>query len=349
MKPRDPENSIEDKAQDWFLCLTSGNPSAKELSEFKIWREADPRHWLAFEEIRNLWKDLDDLKSAFEPRNPVMIMGSGRSRKTRQYIGSNSYTNSKRKQNAFFSQRRQAFLSLAAVCLVLFFVAIDVLNFLAADYRTGVGKQSKITLEDGSSVYLNTDTAISVNYSSNQREIALLHGEALFEVTKDSARPFSVLSHKGRTTALGTKFSIRDFGNSSTVTLVEGIVQVSVTPPKAGDNTESNDTSNVTLNPGQQLNYKDDGALSSVKQTTPASATAWRKGSIVIEEMSLPMAVKEIERYFPGKIFLLADSSLLEPVTARLSLKTLHNGLEALAATHGLRVKQVTDFLLIVH
>src|SRR5690606_7984015 len=62
----------------------------------------------------------------------------------------------------------------------------------AASYVTAVGEQSTIELEDGSTITLNTNTAISVLYSTTERQINLERGEALFTVESDRTRPFRV-------------------------------------------------------------------------------------------------------------------------------------------------------------
>ena len=76
--------------------------------------------------------------------------------------------------------------------------------------------------------------------------------------------------------------------------------------------------------------------------------TAWRDGVVAVEGLAFERALAEIDRYRPGRILLWTDGSALEPVTLRLSIAALDEGLDALAATHGLTVTRVTDYLVIL-
>src|SRR3546814_11445478 len=62
----------------------------------------------------------------------------------------------------------------------------------AVAYATDLGEQRTERLPDGTRIILNTQTAVEVRYSRQRREIALQHGEAMFEVAHDAARPFVV-------------------------------------------------------------------------------------------------------------------------------------------------------------
>src|SRR3546814_10885657 len=93
-------------------------------------------------------------------------------------------------------------------------------------YATDLGEQRTERLPDGTRIILNTQTAVAVRYSRQRREIALQHGEAMFEVAHDAARPFVVATGDGSVTALGTRFQVRNEGAGAIVTLLEGSVEV---------------------------------------------------------------------------------------------------------------------------
>ncbi|MFT6408163.1 MAG: transmembrane sensor [Arenicella sp.] len=60
-------------------------------------------------------------------------------------------------------------------------------------FKTKIGQQLELTLDDGSVATLNTDSQIVVSFSKQQRVIRLLQGEAHFNVFKDPTRPLKVL------------------------------------------------------------------------------------------------------------------------------------------------------------
>jgi hypothetical protein len=72
------------------------------------------------------------------------------------------------------------------------------------------GVKSNLTLQDGSKVILNSGSSLRYikNFEEHQRELELI-GEAYFEVSKDSLRPFKVRTGAITTKALGTSFNIK--------------------------------------------------------------------------------------------------------------------------------------------
>ena len=66
------------------------------------------------------------------------------------------------------------------------------------------------TLEDGSVVEsLNRGAEIAVNFTPGERRVALLKGEANFEVAKNKERPFIVSAGGVDVRAVGTAFNVR--------------------------------------------------------------------------------------------------------------------------------------------
>ncbi len=319
----DPRDAVDAAAQDWFLRLEGDDGDAAAQAEFRAWLAADPRHKAAYDEVQAAWNAAGELASAFAIDDEVATVTPMRRRRL---------------------TRQTAVGGLLAACLALFVAgaALDLPTALRADHATAAGEQRRVALPDGSTALLNTDTAIAVDYSTTGRRISLLKGEALFLVAKDKSRPFDVLALGGRARALGTVYAVRDGGDTAEVTVAEGTVRVSA--PLAVDGESA-----VTLRTGDRVSYRPGEAPGAVGHIDgEAPQLAWRRGMIVLDGMPFARAVAEIDRYRPGKVLLLADATKLEPVTARLSLKALDGGIRALAATHGLHVTQVTDYLLIM-
>ena len=64
-------------------------------------------------------------------------------------------------------------------------------------------------LADGSVLYLNTDTAVTIRYSRTERLVVLKSGQAGFEVAHDPNRPFRVFAGPAEAVAHGTEFDVR--------------------------------------------------------------------------------------------------------------------------------------------
>ncbi|MCF3630926.1 FecR domain-containing protein [Thalassospiraceae bacterium LMO-SO8] len=291
---------------------------------FDAWLAVAPRHRLAYDEVAALWRELAPLDPALSP--PQAGWHSPRS------------ANDNR-------TRHRVLGSLIAACLALFMVgaAWDLPLRLRADRITAAGEQAEVTLSDGTVAFLNTDTAIAVDFSGPDRRVTLLKGEAFFQVAKNPARPFDVEAVGGRARAVGTAYAVRDMDDSARVTVTEGTVRVT-SPMRDGAHGE------VILTPGERVSYRRGGAPGTVQRIHggETSALAWRRGVIVLDGAPLDQAFAEIDRYLPGRILLLADAAKLQPVTARLAITSLDGGIRALAATHGLKVTQVTRYLMII-
>lgn len=119
--------------------------------------------------------------------------------------------------------------AIAAVTLLVF-GGVGVSGYwawFANMYRTRVGEQRVIRLDDGSRVSLNSDTRLEIKFSRDQRWVSLSRGEAYFEVAHNPNRPFVVSAGRHDVTAVGTTFLVRYDADITAVTLVEGKVIVS--------------------------------------------------------------------------------------------------------------------------
>ncbi|WP_206483777.1 FecR domain-containing protein [Thalassotalea sp. G2M2-11] len=185
-------------------------------------------------------------------------------------------------------------------------------------YMTNTGEIKTITLFDGSTITLNTQTKVQVQYTTVHRHIDLLYGEAQFDVEKDASRPFTVTSGTKSFTALGTIFNIQK-NNSTDMELVvsEGKVLIS----EANYSAQQLATlihSEVTKFDSQQIIQQ--GEKSIIEDTVQlATATlsnkqsdkelAWQQGMLVFSGETLVQALNEISRYSDVE-FVLVDEAI---------------------------------------
>lgn len=316
-------------ARQWIIRLASGEMTAEELHQFKMWLAEDSSHQLAFEQERKFWHQLEGLEGAavWEHTGPERKILPGSHR-------------------AFLrSPPRRLVIAggLAAACLALILVYQDIKMLWLADHSTSVGGQQTVTLPDGSLAHLNTDTAIAVTYSTNERRIDLLRGEAFFEVVHKRWRPFRVMAQSGVSQAIGTAFVVHAQGLSTMVTVMEGTVAVSSAPGRPDQ-----DAATVALQKGERTVYRPRERPGAVERVDAESAVAWVKGNIVISGLPFDQAMAEIDRYKPGRIILLADLARTKPVSGRFTLAGIDEAITAFAATQGLTVIRVTDYLLFI-
>lgn len=167
-------------------------------------------------------------------------------------------------------------------------VAVGItLLFLRTDgVSTVVGEQRTLTLQDGSRVYLNTNSRAVVRFDRQARRVELEKGEALFEVAQNAALPFIVTAGDRQVRALGTAFVVRRDPQQLAVTLVEGKVAVS------GNSSQEI----ATLDPGQRVTFAS-GQPPRIDRPRLEKITAWQHGQVSLDNTTLADAVSEMNRY----------------------------------------------------
>lgn len=185
------------------------------------------------------------------------------------------------------------------------------------------GGQYKLTLSDGTKVWLNAESSLKfpASFNGNLREIELT-GEGYFEVAKDAAKAFivSTTSKNGvnqKVTVLGTHFDIsayEDEGKTYT-TLVEGSIKV-----------ERNGMTKI-LKPGEQA-VSEKGI--EVAKADVNEATAWKEGKFVFRDATIQSIGKQIRRWYDVDIEYQGKSNQLfnTEISRNIPLSKLLNGLE---------------------
>jgi transmembrane sensor len=161
-------------------------------------------------------------------------------------------------------------------------------------YSTHIGEFHRVTLADGSTIALNTDTEVRVHYSSHTRHIDLTRGEALFQVAKNKERPFDVEAGHTTVRAVGTAFSVRlhETGTNERVDLVVSEGRVAINPPS----TETYAAGTVAT----VRNGHIDATVLDREDIT--SRFAWTNGRLMFQGEKLSDVVDDINRYNQRKL-----------------------------------------------
>ena len=198
---------------------------------------------------------------------------------------------------------------------------------------TSLGQKSILTMLDGTKIILNAESSLKYpkHFDKNKREV-FLKGEAYFEVTHDSERPFIVTSDNISTTVLGTKFNIKSFPEDKeiAVSLVEGSVKI---------NSESSEE--IFLTPSQQLLYDKTTGREEVGQFDVLQVTGWKDNILIFNNVSLEKAFAELERSF-GVEFQLQDDSLKNTkIKANFKNESFWTIVKVIKSATGLKYKTI--------
>ena len=193
------------------------------------------------------------------------------------------------------------------------------------EVSTTTGMQSKLTLPDGSEVWLNSAT--NLKYPSKfgkYREVEIC-GEAFFEVQKDDEHPFIVKTGKINIEVTGTSFNVLNYPEEiqTEVVLKSGEVKLF-----SGDVSDKNEIS--VLKPGQKATYIKNQGKVFINNTYVEKHTAWMEGKLMFVDDPMEEVVRKLNRWFNVEI-VLQDTDLHEYVyKATFEDETLDQILELL-------------------
>ncbi|MCW0207636.1 MAG: FecR domain-containing protein [Achromobacter sp.] len=272
--PAAPSFKVLQEAAEWFAVLGAPAVDAAQRQRWRQWHDADPAHQLAWSQVEAISGKFLDLPGSGKPMAHRVLDAAA----------------------AGQARRRRALKMLALLCAggVGSWGALQAVPWRqwAASHHTGLGERHEIRLADGASIWLNTHSAIDVDYSADLRRIRLVAGEILVATAPDiqsPARPFVVDTAQARLRALGTRYSIYQQEDASVVAVFEGAVRVEPTSEGAAGS---------ILHAGEQARITRSGA-----GPVEAAATArrsWAEGLIVAENMRLGDFVEELSRYRRG-------------------------------------------------
>lgn len=330
---------INEAAATWFAKCDSGTWTEEDQKQFESWIDADLSHRIAYIRMKAVWKKAHRLKA----------LGAGIAEGSVPAVGEWNYTpasNDRSVAQKLYSpkDRRKSLIAgamLAAAILLMAIGAIiwpDMLRSLP-EYHTPVGGVATVPLNDGSTVVLNTDSAIKVALSTRSRTIKLPRGEVYFDVAKDADRPFIVEAGSNRIVALGTKFSVWYERDRLRVAVTQGLVRV--------ENTQRGFVSPIHLHPGE-VALDTMGKLSiehKAVELIDAEYLSWRNGYVVFNETPLNEALDQINRYNHEKI-ILTDPALMDlkiggtfrATNIHAFLRLLEQGLSLQAVREGNRI-----------
>ncbi len=242
---------------------------------FEAWRQADPRHEQAYQEMERVW---------------------GVAKATPDAVFEHILDRRARSAPRLASRRRMLGLGVGAACCAAVATAwVGPERWLHApefsnQYLTRRGERRMIDLPDGSVLTLNTDSVVRVAFYASERRIRLEQGEVFFTVTPAPGRPFVVDAGLATVTVTGTAFNVRrDPDERVSVAVESGSVEV------AGGAWWHREVRRLAAN--QAVQVAGTAAASDVSSDDVDRMMAWRQGKIVFDGTPLETIVAEINRY----------------------------------------------------
>jgi ferric-dicitrate binding protein FerR (iron transport regulator) len=161
------------------------------------------------------------------------------------------------------------------------------------EVATPIGGNYKITLPDGTKVWLNTASKLKypILFTANTRTVEL-EGEAYFEVSKNVKQPFVVRAGDTETLVTGTSFNLSAYKEDKRIvtTLIEGEVHV------------SKGSERFKLSPGQESISIPNAKLAKRRADIDA-VLGWKSGYFVFDDQEIETIFRDIARWYDVDIY----------------------------------------------
>jgi len=318
------DNSIIEKAVEWHLQLHSAAASDADRANFVAWQHQNSTHALAYSRIERMWGKF----SVVEPNAAkVSIESALQSGKAIKKIAQHG---------------KGIALSLVAIISAYSAVQTQPAQIWLAENKTAIGEQRSMTLADGSTLMLNTNTALDIDFSDRQRLIKLYQGEVLITVAKDKSRPLIIATAQGTARALGTIFNVKTAEETTQVTVVESKVETCTNPSLFSFSQKAC----ITLQPNQGANFTS-SQIDSASNIDAENIASWSTGTLAMDNQPLNQVLTELQRYSKAQIQFNADEISNMRVSGVLPLNNMSQSLNLLAGKLPIQISQQANVIIV--
>lgn len=157
---------------------------------------------------------------------------------------------------------------------------------------TDKGRQWRLTLPDGTRVWLNAASSISYPLSFQEKErVVTMTGEAYFEVVHNAKQPFKVKVGDRLIEDIGTSFNVNAYTDEKTLTatLLEGAVSIS---------TPETPRSIVMEGIGKQAQVNSSGKIAVSTDADTDEVMAWKNGMFSFNQSDIQGIMRQISRWY---------------------------------------------------
>lgn len=256
--------SIVEQASEWLMLHWGGEMDPAQRQAFARWQTADPEHQRAWQRLQQLQQTLGAVP-AESARAVLRDVPDGQRRSALKLLGLLLVAGG----SGYLVQGSQPWRS------------------AFAEQRTATGEIRHLTLSDGTRLDLNSNSAVDLRYSAQERRIRLISGEIQLSSGHDASRPLIVETDAGDIQALGTRFTVRDIDNGTRVGLFEGALRIS---PRNAQPVHLEACNSLWFSARQVA----------ANQPLDLNASSWSQGRLIAERQPLGQFIAELSRYRPG-------------------------------------------------
>lgn len=272
-----PDPQVVKQAISWTLRLRNNRANVRLHVQCEHWREAHHDHELAWQRVQALQQELNSQLTAIPGAHVAL------------------------ENVAHGLGRRQALKMLSGVLLVgsAAWLSRDLTGWprWTSDLATATGERRSVQLPDGTRLQLNTDSAVDVDFSAQQRLITLVRGEILVSCGMGLSAPLLVKTRHGLLEGIDGRFAVRQDSSCTRLSVVSGNVAIHSPHSANGLSTQVHAGENYLVNPTHAM----------LAAPLDMDVGAWADGLIVTRGMRLADFLSEVGRYRHGYLGCSAD------------------------------------------
>ncbi|KAI2693044.1 FecR domain-containing protein [Pseudomonas sp. TNT3] len=289
-------------AAQWLALMESGAANERDRAELQTWRNSHSSHEQAWQKAQLLRQRFAELPSA------LAMASLDRPQESRRTV---------------LKRALGAVALVPAAWLISRQLPLDVWS---ADLRTATGEGKTVRLADGSSLQLNTASAVDIDLT--KRWLKLVEGEIALSVPGSS--PLTVQTHFGQVIVSQGEVCVRQGQTGCKVSVLKGAVRLQ--PLRGPD---------FSLQAGRQVSLQAAGA--GAIEPFDVLAPGWREGVLMAQNQPLGDFLRELSSYRPGVLRWEPSLESLR-VTGSFRLQDTDRILALLAASLPLEVHSRTRY-----
>ncbi|MFJ4068751.1 FecR family protein [Pseudomonas sp. NPDC089996] len=205
---------------------------------------------------------------------------------------------------------------------------------LASQLATDVGERRSVRLADGSTLHLDSASAMNVDLRGRTRQLHLVQGQVYLEVVLDG-RAMEVKVDDARIQVYGTRLMVARYAEHDELVVLNGKAMVI----QGGDQRMVSAGERVTFN---------EARINSVQKADVKAAQAWRDGQLRASEMPLGHVIERLAGYQGRRVWLMDEQTAYRRISGNFNLDRPGETLEQLAAEQHLQLYGVLGQWLIV-
>jgi ferric-dicitrate binding protein FerR (iron transport regulator) len=201
------------------------------------------------------------------------------------------------------------------------------------------GQITSLTLFDGSTVWLNSESTIkySSDFNTDKREV-YVEGEAYFEVTPDKKNPFVVNLGNSRIKVYGTSFNVKAYPGSDHIeaVLMKGKIEFCA------------DKHSVLLKPLDRVVYSLRERTIVKDQVDIEKTSSWKKGKYYYSNESLSNIIRQLQRWYDIEFLFDEDALSRYTFTGVINReRSIQYNLQLIELTNKIHVEYENDKIIV--